>query len=296
MVNEEDYGKIIEAHAHIGTWSADNADFTVETLNDVLSEPFTVDINEDEEENEVVAVLVSNMSGIDQLPDGSPKITENEANEEMLDIAAENPMLKPLIIGQPGYGDAENLVNLIERRGDEIYGIKLHPNTLQLNANDPLYEPYMAVAEEYGLPVLFHSQDNFSDPMYIYETAQKFPNVPVIMAHLGMGGDDNHWYTLGILQTALKSGTANLYADISWLSPGMIVAILKRADDETISHLFFGTDIPLGPYSDPAAYPARVSEIKSAIAEAFEDEEEAAELIHALFYQNAYDLFLADRE
>ncbi|MBO4521100.1 MAG: amidohydrolase family protein [Alphaproteobacteria bacterium] len=296
MVDDEDYGKIIEAHAHIGTWSADNVDFTEETLNDALDEPFTVSIGDEEEENEVVAILVSNMSGIDQLPDGSPKITEMEANEEMLDIASENPKYKPLIVGQPGYGDADNLVDLIERRGEEIYGIKLHPNTLQLNANDPLYEPYMAVAQAYGLPVLFHSQDNYSDPFYIYETAQKFPEVPVIMAHLGMGGDDNHWYTLGLLQTALRSGSANLYADISWLSPGMIVAILKRADDETISHLLFGTDIPLGPYSDPDAYPARVSEVKTAIAEAFEDEEEAAELIHALFYQNAYNLFFAGRD
>ena len=87
MVEEEDYGKIIEAHAHIGTWSADNVDFTEETLNAALDKPFTVDINGEEEENEVVAILVSNMSGIDQLPDGSPKISETEANEQMLDIA-----------------------------------------------------------------------------------------------------------------------------------------------------------------------------------------------------------------
>ena len=296
MIDEEDYGKIIEAHAHIGSWCADNVDFTEETLNAVLDDPFTVTINDEEEENEVVAILVSNMSGIDQLPDGSPKIGETEANEHMLDVALENPKYKTLIVGQPGYGDADNLADLIERRGDEIYGIKLHPNTLQLDANDPLYEPYMAVAQEYGLPVLFHSQDNYSDPFYIYETAQKFPEVPVIMAHLGMGGDDNHWYAFGILQTAIRSGTANLYADVSWLSPEMIVAILKRADEETLSHLFFGTDIPLGPYSDPDVYPARVSEVKSAIAAAFEDEEEAADLIHALFYQNAYDVFFAGRD
>ncbi len=295
MIDEENYGKIIEAHAHIGTWSADNADFTEETLNAVLDEPFTVSINGEEEENEVVYVLVSNMSGIDQLPDGSPKIGENEANIEMLDIAAENPKLKTLIVGQPGYGDADNLAALIEERGEDIYGIKLHPNTLTLDANDPLYEPYLAVAQEYELPVLFHSQDNYSDPMYIYETAQKFPDVPVILAHLGMGGDDNHWYTFGLLQAALKSGSANLYADVSWLSPEMIVALLKRADEETLYHLMFGTDIPLGPYADPDSYPARVSEIKSAIAEAFEPEE-AEELIHRLFYQNAYDLFFAGRE
>lgn len=293
-MNEEDYGKIIEAHAHVGTWCADNADFTADALNDAMQEPFTVSVNGEEEENEVVAIIVSNMSGIDLKPDGSPKITEDEANLEMLDIAAENPKFKTLIVGQPGYGDAENLANLIEERGDEIYGIKLHPNTLHLNANDPLYEPYMEVAQEYGLPVLFHSQDDYSDPMYIYETASKYPEVPTIMAHLGMGDDANHWYTLGILQSAIKSETANLYADVSWLSPEMIVAILNRADEDTISHLMFGTDIPLGPFGDPETYPCRVSEVKSAIASAF-DEDEAQELIHRLFYQNAYDLFFANR-
>ena len=138
MINEEDYGKIIEAHAHIGTWSADNVDFTEETLNAVFDEPFIVSINGEEEENEVVYVLVSNMSGIDQLPDGSPKIDEIEANTEMLDIAAENPKLKTLIVGQPGYGNADNLVELIEDRGEDIYGIKLHPNTLMLDAIEPL--------------------------------------------------------------------------------------------------------------------------------------------------------------
>ncbi len=295
MIDEEVFGKIIEAHAHIGTWSADNADFKVDTLNDTFDEPFDVSVNGKEEENEVVFVLVSNMSGIDQKKDGSPKITENKANVEMLNIALKNPKIKPLIIGQPGYGDAENLIKLIEKRGEEIFGIKLHPNTLQLDADDPLYEPYLEVAQRYELPVLFHSQDGFSNPYYIFETAMKFPDVPVILAHLGMGDDCNHFYTLGLLMAAVKSGAANLYADISWLSPETIVRILNMADEETLSRLMFGTDIPLGPFSDPKIYAYRVSEVKSAIANAF-DEEDAQEVIHKIFYQNAYDLFFSSKE
>ncbi len=291
---DELYGKIIESHAHIGAWSADNVDFTEETLNAAFESPFDVVINGETEENEVVYALVSNMNAIDTKPDGSPSQDEIEANEALLDICAENPKLKTMIVGQPGYGNAENLADLIERRGDEIYGIKLHPNTLCLDANDPLYEPYLAVAEEYGLPVLFHSQDNWSSPLYIYETAQKFPNVPVILAHLGMGDDANHYLTLGVLMSALRSGTANLYADISWVSPETIVNILRIVDEETLSHLLFGTDIPLGPFGDPSYYPARVSEVKSAVAEEFPDE--AEELIHRLFFRNSYDLFFAGRD
>lgn len=294
MSEEETEGKIIEAHAHIGKWSADNADFTEDTLLEAFADPFEVSVCGEPEENEVAFVMVSNMSGMDNDANGVPLQDELETNYEMLDVCAENPKLKTLIVGQPGHGDAENLVRLIEERGDEIYGIKLHPNTLMLDANDPQYEPYMAVAEEYGLPVLFHSQDNWSSPVYIYETAQKFPDVPVILAHLGMGDDANHYFTLGILTAALRSGTANLYADISWLSPETIVNILRMIDDELLSRLLWGTDIPLGPFGNPEYYPQRVGEVKSAITEAFEDE--APEIIRKIFYQNAYDLFIAPKE
>lgn len=297
MVKEEDYGKIIDTHAHIGSWSADNVNFSEKTILEAVEEPFEIDLGDETEENEVVAVMISNMSGMDCGLDGIPKQDETECNEKMLKVASQNAKLKPLIVGQPGFGDATNLERLISRHGDDIYGIKLHPNTLRLNANDPLYEPYLELAQATGLPVLFHSQDNYSDPMYIFETARKFPDVPVILAHMGMGDDQNHWYTLGLLQTALMSGAANLYADISWLSPGMIVAALNRADETTVSHLMFGTDIPLGPFGNPDFYPSRIAEVKNAVAEAFDDEEdEAAELLHALFYQNAYDLFFEGRE
>lgn len=295
MSEEEDlYTKIIDTHAHIGHWSADNVDFTEETLQEAFDEPFEISVCGEPEENEVVAVMVSNMSGIDTNPDGSPCQDEFETNREMLDICAENPKFKALIVGQPGYGNAEKLVRLIEERGDEIYGIKLHPNTLMLDANDPLYEPYLSVAQEYGLPVLFHSQDNWSSPVYIYETAQKFPDVPVILAHMGMGSDENHYFTLGLLTAALRSGTANLYADISWLSPETIVNVLRMVDEDILSHLLWGTDIPLGPFGDPAYYPQRVSEVKSAIVEEFGDD--APEIIERLFFTNAYDLFLSPKE
>ncbi len=293
MADEELYGKIIEAHAHIGHWSADNVDFTEETLQETFDTPFEVPVCGETEENEVVAVMVSNMSGIDTNPDGSPCQDEFETNRQMLDICAQNPKFKTMIVGQPGYGNADKLARLIEERGDEIYGIKLHPNTLMLDANDPQYEPYLAVAQEYGLPVLFHSQDNWSSPVYIYETAQKFPDVPVILAHMGMGSDENHYFTLGILTAALHSGSANLYADVSWVSPETLVNILRMADEDVLSHLLWGTDIPLGPFGDPAYYAQRVGDVKSAVAEEFG--EDADDIIEMLFYRNAYELFLAPK-
>ncbi|MCQ2965987.1 MAG: amidohydrolase family protein [Alphaproteobacteria bacterium] len=287
--------KIIDTHAHIGSWCADNVDFTEDAILDAVGKPIKVEVGDNMETDYVEYIMVSNMSGIDLKPDDSPKIDEITANTEMLDICKRNPQMKALIVGQPGYGKARYLDEMIEKRGSEIYGIKLHPNTLHLNANDPRYEPYMNVARKHNLPVLFHSQDNYSDPFYIYETAKKFPTVPTIMAHLGMGSDDNHWYAFGILQTALRSKTANLYADISWLSPGMINAIIYRGEEYTVKHLLFGTDIPLGPYGDPSFYPNRVSEVKSAIIEEF-GKKSGKEIIQRIFYQNAYDLFFKNHK
>lgn len=286
---------IIDVHSHIGHWSADNVDFTEEVLQEAFNKPFEVAVSEDETElDEVVYVLVSNMNAIDTLPDSTPTEDEIEANENMLEICRQNPKFKAMIVGQPGHGDASKLAALLDAHYDEIFGIKLHPNTLLLNANDPLYEPYMEVAQQYNMPVLFHSQDNWSDPLYIYETAMKFPDVPVVMAHLGMGDDWNHFRAFGILQSAVASGTANLFADVSWLSPDVIVRILKEADEELVTRLLWGTDIPLGPFGDPSYYAERVSDVKCAIRASF-DENDAEELIHRLFFQNAYDLYFDGR-
>lgn len=292
--DEEDVRPVIDVHAHIGHWSADNVDFTEDVLQEAFDEPFEVEAGGKNELNEVQFVLVSNMNGIDTLPDSTPSEDEIEANEKMLEICRNNPKFKAMIVGQPGHGDASNLAALLDEYYDEIFGIKLHPNTLLLKANDPLYEPYMEVAEHYNMPVLFHSQDNWSDPLYIYETAMKFPDVPVVMAHLGMGDDLNHARAFGILQTAVASGTANLFADVSWLSAGFIVRMLKEADDEVVSRLLWGTDIPLGPFGNASYYPARVAEVQEAICQSF-DEDEAEELIHMLFFQNAFDLFFDGR-
>ena len=122
----------------------------------------------------------------------------------------------------------------------------------------------------------------------------KFPEVPVVLAHLGMGDDANHFRTFGLMQSAVMSGNANLFADVSWLSPGVIVWLLQNADEEMLSRLLWGSDIPLGPFGDPAYYALRVSEVKTAVYESFPDDV-AEELIHRLFFQNAYDLYFDGR-
>ena len=291
--DDDDITPIIDIHAHIGHWSADNVDFTQEVLEEAFNEPFDVPVGDDVEKNEVKFVLISNMNGIDTTADGEPSENEFECNESMLDVCAGHEKFKAMIVGQPGHGDAGNLVDLLDRRYDEIFGLKLHPNTLMLDANDPLYEPYMDVASEYDLPVLFHSQDKWSSPYLIYETAQKFPEVPTILAHMGMGDDTNHYETLGMIKSAVMSESANLYADVSWLSPDVIIHILGTTDDEMMSRFLWGTDIPLGPFGNAKYYPARVAEVKNAIYATFE--ENADELCHKLFFKNAYDLFFKRR-
>ena len=94
MVDEEDYGKIIEAHAHIGTWSADNVDFTEDTLNAARDEPFTVDINGEEEENEVrvdeASLSIDPVSAMDEIiPEIDEDIPPREYDEIENDLSLE---------------------------------------------------------------------------------------------------------------------------------------------------------------------------------------------------------------
>jgi uncharacterized protein len=87
---------------------------------------------------------------------------------------------------QPSFSTAE-----IERRvrGEGFRGIKL---LVSLNARDPRLDPVMEAARKLGVPLLHHSwhnalgrTENESTPADIADLAGRFPDVRIVMAHLG---------------------------------------------------------------------------------------------------------------
>ncbi|MCL4370109.1 MAG: amidohydrolase family protein [Chloroflexi bacterium] len=74
---------------------------------------------------------------------------------------------------------------LIRERG--FRGIKLHPLLHAFFPNRPLLDPIMRVAAEEGVPVLLHSGHSMQSlPWQVAGLAEGWPQVPVIMDHMGM--------------------------------------------------------------------------------------------------------------
>jgi len=82
-------------------------------------------------------------------------------------------------------GAADEARRLIRSRG--FRGIKLHPLLHAFFPNRPLLDPVMRVAAEEGVPVLLHSGHSMQSlPWQIAEVAEAWPEVPVIMEHMGL--------------------------------------------------------------------------------------------------------------
>ncbi|WP_343312842.1 amidohydrolase family protein [Brucella sp. BE17] len=66
-------------------------------------------------------------------------------------------------------------------------GLKLHPTINGYHLADPhLVDPLFKVADELGIPVIVHgASDLFNSPPEFALMAARFPNVPLLMAHMG---------------------------------------------------------------------------------------------------------------
>lgn len=86
----------------------------------------------------------------------------------------------------PQWDDAvEQISGLAARPG--IKGLKLHPSLHGFHfADHGLLDPVFAACSEHGLAILVNALDDaFVTPLAIEEIARNFPDVPVLIAHMG---------------------------------------------------------------------------------------------------------------
>ena len=298
-------GKIIDSHVHCGKWTND-----LFSTNDVL-DFFSKKLNRGKDT--VDRVIISNLDCIINGKNNSPYMDELSGNLKLLKKCLNNDKLLPFVVCQPGHGAAENIEILLKEYPNLIKGLKFHPACLDLPANDVKYIPYMKLAEKYNKPCLFHSEiitdsnHNFvrtgvSDPEYIYETARQFPNVPVILGHMGLGGPKAHEAGIETLINSINRGDAKLYADLAWVDwdnpakPHIVEVVdklLHSSKGDKTERLLFGTDAPLGVFGEKAlkqknAYENNINNIKQAIRDNFGDD--ANKLISRIFYRNSKKL------
>ena len=276
---------IIDSHVHIGSSSWGN--FSPEYLLSLIDE--TVDF-----------AICSNLEGIDTFDFKS----ELDCNLTMLEISKKYPKLKPLLVCQPNISkNVEDIKSFLEKH-PEFIGLKLHPECLKLPANSEKYNKYLDLARKFKKPCLYHSghiKSRFSSPRLIYEKAQEYPDVPIILGHLSTGPKQSHIEAIEILLDSIEKEKATLYVDISWIDflgeslnesyedTIMLIEALKNTKKGDFTHrILWASDCPVGKFNqDKKSYANNLAIFKRRIMENFNDEN----LLENLLAKNAMRLY-----
>lgn len=341
---------IIDSHVHRGMENSmwNSKEFPTASLDEFIKTPLDISVAGQKQTDNVVKVLVSSIDGLAWSEEQKKRVfaqgknkyslkpeeiefskNEYDANLDMIKKFRQDNFYAVMAVCQPSKtdGSADTIRKLVKENPNTISGLKFHPQDLILNANSNLYDDYLNFADEMKLPCLFHSQVNidynhrtespnlnWADPEYIYELAKRHPDVPVIMGHMGAGGDLAHKKAIRVLEQSIANNDAKLYVDISWVdfsndlpaeNPQNILDVIEKMKKAgKLDRILFGTDAPLGCYGESEtikrtgltpkqAYELTVSRLKSAIKNRFK--EEADMITEKIFYENSNNLFFSKR-
>jgi uncharacterized protein len=147
-------------------------------------------------------------------------------------------------------------------------GVKIIPPSMQVYADDPLLEPVVRRCAELRLPLLTQSgtgggpppepgADSYGRPARWAPALRKYPSLTLILAHLGLGYEDD--------VVTLCTENRNVFTDTSLRlsrlgrpgqpSPTDIAQLIRRIG---VDHVLFGTNYP---FVDPAAYVERLQDL-----------------------------------
>ncbi|MEM2266110.1 MAG: amidohydrolase family protein [Candidatus Hadarchaeales archaeon] len=182
---------------------------------------------------------------------GEPKVSVEELNRLFAEIAKNYPDRFIAFVGVDPR--RKNAVELLEKGLGkwEMRGLKLHP-TSGFFPNDPICYPLYRKCEEYGAPVLIHTGtelppllSRFARPVYVDDVAADFPELKIIMAHMGFG-----WWEEAMFVAMMKP---NVYMDTAawgnYCEPSVyFYRVLRTICDMVGSdRILFGSDWPLTP-------------------------------------------------
>lgn len=253
--------KIIDAHMHFSN---------IESFHYTAKHLSHLDYSDDgllKEYKDAGVVLGIGMGLTETKSEGFPDYeTETPMGLDLADRIPENIVY---CLGINPYKLGEEALRKIEEdiQKPEVVGLKIYLGYYPFYAYDEVYEPIYQLAEKYGLPVVFHTGDNYSErafvkyahPLTIDEVAVKHRDVKIMMAHFG-----DPW-TLDAAEVVYKN--RNVYADLSGLVVGTGEEVRKyHQSPKFFHHLYhaliytddyskflFGTDWPLvqvQPYID----------------------------------------------
>ena len=276
---------IIDSHVHIGQSLWGN--FSVEYLMNII-------------DSNIDYAICSNLEGID-----SPVfLEENDCNIKMLEIAKKHPKLKPLLVCQPNLMQNSEGIRFFLENYQSIIGLKFHPECMKLPANSEKYDTYLKLAQEFKKPCFYHSghiKSRFSSPKLIYEKAQEFPEVPIILGHLSTGPKQSHLEAINILIDSIENERATLYVDTSWIDFAfenlnetyedtlLLIEALKNTKKGDFTHrILWASDCPVGKFNQSRdSYKNNLEVFKEKFMKRFDDEY----LLENILCNNARNLY-----
>src|SRR5262252_8785232 len=191
--------------------------------------------------------LVRNLddAGLDRavaFPLGAPYTDYSESNKIIAEEVAKYPQR---IIGfcriNPNFGPEATIKSLDHCLGTlKLKGIKLHPEIEFFDPNEEaLMEPVYNAARRYGVPIIFHTgMSSKAAPAVIAELAARYPDVPVILGHMGVSE-----YVKQAVAVARQND--NIFLETSVV--GWMPLLLEAFRGVGTSKILFGSDHPYNP-------------------------------------------------
>lgn len=164
--------------------------------------------------------------------------TNSTDNAQLLEVFRSHPeRFLPLVFLNPY--DGKKALEDFEHFIEEGYcGVKLHPLMHAYTADDVILDPIMEAAQSKNLPVFIHSgHPPYSLPWQIGLLADRFPDIPMVMVHMGHGH--------GVyIDAAIKMGQRfpNLYLEMSGMP--MHTKIKEAYEKVGADRVLFGMDLP----------------------------------------------------
>lgn len=134
---------------------------------------------EDEAGIDVAVVMPANAQAVTRMNYAQPD------NQRVADAIRGNPRCVGCATINPTLGDANTQQQIKIMLENGFGGAKLMAVLHKYNIDDPAVDPVMQVLHEHGLVASIHSGPDNVHPNRIANVARRFPQVPIIMDHMG---------------------------------------------------------------------------------------------------------------
>lgn len=165
-----------------------------------------------------------------------PNVVIQPDNRTLVERVRGNPRFIPCALLNPHFGEqaVEELEFLVQNLG--VRGLKLMPTKHGIRISTKQAHPLVSKCAELKIPVSVHSEGGYAHPLAIAVLAESFPEVPIIMDHMGY----RYWVTEAI-EAARRA--PNIYlATTAVMEPLFIDQAINAIG---IDRIVFGSNAPM---------------------------------------------------